>query len=167
MGARRTKRIHKGGRPRNARPDVDTGTPELAAKRAAVSADPTLSTCPVDLLLSRRIIDSDTHTAAGYFAACRALVFGSPHPRALDLLRISGSVSIPNTSEAEARYRSACTLLRQRGGTVLNAVETLIVHERFPTWLGASKSCRARDLAMEGLDTLRDWYRGRNRRRAA
>ena len=167
MAARRTKRIHRGGRPRQQRRDVDAGTPELIAKRAAVSRDPTLSTCPVDVMLSRRLIDSDIHLAAGYFAACRALVFGSPHPRALDLLRVSGSASIPNASEAEARYRRACAMLRQRGAAVLNAVEMLVVHERFPAWLAANEPCRARDLTMNGLTTLYDWYRGRNHRRAA
>lgn len=160
------KRIHKGGRPRKALPDIDTGTPELVAKRMAVAKDPTLSTCPLDLALSKGVIDQDQHSAAGYFAACRALTYGSPHPKALDLLRTSGGVTIPNASEAEAKYRNACEDLRARGPGVLEKVENFVVHEKFPLWLIANTPARSRERVMEGLDVLVDWYRGRRRTRA-
>jgi hypothetical protein len=159
------KRIHKGGRPRKSLPEIDSGTPELVAKRMAMAVDPTLSTCPLDLALSKGVIDQDQHTAAGYFAACRALVYGSPHTKALDLLRTSGSVTIPNASEAEAKYRTACEDLRARGPAVLEKVENFVVHEKFPLWLIANTPARARERVMEGLDVLVDWYRGRRRAR--
>ncbi|TAK98951.1 MAG: hypothetical protein EPO08_17765 [Rhodospirillaceae bacterium] len=165
--SRRTKRIHKGGRPRKMLPDIDTGTPELMAKRFAMASDPTLSTCPLDLALSKGIIDRDQHTAAGYYAACRALVFGSPHPKALDLLRTSGADRIPNASEAEAKYRNACADLRMRGPGVLEGIEDFVVHERFPIWLLRGTPSRARDRVMEGFAVLMGWYRGHSRRRAA
>ena len=162
--SRRARRLHKGGRPRKApQPTIDLGTPELAAKRAALAVDPTLSTCPLDLALSKNVIDRDTHTAAGYFAACRALVFGSPHPKALDLLRTSGSSSIPNASEAETRYRAACAALRQRGRGILSAVESFVVHERLPLWLLANTADTTRARTLDGLDILVSWYRGRRR----
>jgi hypothetical protein len=164
---RRTKRIHKGGRPRKNLPDIDTGTPELMAKRLAMASDPTLSTCPLDLALSKGFIDRDQHTAAGYYAACRALVFGSPHPKALDLLRTSGADTIPNASQAETKYRNACEDLRARGPGVLDAMENFVVHERFPVWLLRGRPDRARDRVMEGFAVLMDWYRGRRRDRAA
>jgi len=164
---RRTKRIHKGGRPRKTLPDIDTGTPELMAKRLAMAADPTLSTCPLDLALSKGFIDRDQHTAAGYYAACRALVFGSPHPKALNLLRTSGADTIPNASEAEAKYRNACEDLRVRGPGVLDGIENFVVHERFPDWLVCGTPSRARDRVMEGFAVLMGWYRGRRRNRAA
>ena len=164
---KRLKRIHKGGRPRKTLPDIDTGTPELAAKRRAAASDPTLSTCPLDLALSKGVIDRDQHTAAGYFAACRALVYGSPHTKALDLLRISGAATIPNSSEAETKYRAACEDLRARGPYVLEKVENFVVHEKFPLWLMANTPARSRDRVMEGLGVLVDWYRGRIRGRVA
>lgn len=160
---RRPTRIHKGGRPRKMLPDIDTGTPELVAKRAAVASDPALSTCPLDLALSKGVIDRDQHSAAGYFAACRALVYGSPHTKALDLLRVSGTVTIPNSSEAETKYRLACDDLRARGPYVLEKVENFVVHEKFPLWLIANTPARARDRVMEGLAVLVEWYRGRRR----
>lgn len=161
--SRRT-RVHKGGRPRKSpQPTIDLGTPELAAKRAALADDPTLSTCPLDLALSKGLIDRDTHTAAGYFAACRALVFGSPHPRALDLLRTSGADTIPDTTEAEARYRAACVALRQRGMGIFGAVESFVVHERMPLWMFTHASHPHRTRTLDGLHALVDWYRGRRR----
>lgn len=163
MAPRRTRRIHKGGRPRHARPTVDLGTPELAAKRAATAADPILTTCPLDLALGRRLIDDETHAAAGYFAACRALVFGSPHLRALDLLRVSGAPTITETSHAEARYHAACAELRRRGPHVLSAVEMFVVHHKFPRWLVERTEHPSRGFVMDGLAALRDWYRGRRR----
>ena len=164
---RRRKRIHKGGRPRQVRPDIDTGTPELVAKRLMMARDPMLSTCPLDLALSKGVIDQDQHTAANYFAACRALVFGSPHPKALDILRTSGASTIPNTSEAETKYRMACADLDARGSGVLNAVEDFVVHERFPVWLLEGTASKSRERVMEGLMVLMWWYRGRSRARAA
>jgi hypothetical protein len=159
-------RIHKGGRRRQQRDAVDRGTPELAAKRAALSGDPTLSTCPLDLALSKGVIAPETHAAAGYFAACRALVYGSPHPKALDLLRVSGAITIPNASEAEGRYRDACERLRRCGPGVLDAVETFVVHERFPLWLVKGAPARSRDHVMSGMAALLDWYKGGRRQRA-
>jgi hypothetical protein len=164
---KRFKNVHKGGRPRKVLPDIDMGTPELAAKRRAMASDPTLSTCPLDLALSKGVIDHDQHTAAGYFAACRALVYGSPHTKALDLLRVSGVSVIPNASEAESKYRMACEDLRTRGPYVLEKVENFVVHEKFPLWLIANTPARARDRVMEGLAVLVDWYRGRRRARFA
>jgi hypothetical protein len=164
---RKRGKVYKGGRPRKTHPSVDLGTPELAAKRASLSADQTLSTCPLDLALAKGVIDQETHAACGYFAACRALVYGSPHPRALDLLRVSGSNLIPNASEAEARYRDACGALSARGRSILDAAENFIVHERFPRWLLASDQTRASERALEAFAVLVDWYSGRCRRRAA
>jgi hypothetical protein len=163
VGKKRAVRIHKGGRPRSARNDADLGTPELIAKRIILASDPTLSTCPLDVALSWGVIDRDQHTAGGYFAACRALVFGSPHVKAMNLLRVSGADTIPNTSVAEARYRVACEDLRRRGPGVLETVEDFIVHERFPAWLTQRAADRARAKTLEGLAVLLDWYRGRRR----
>lgn len=154
-------RIHKGGRPRNQRPTHDLGTPELAAKRAALAPDPTLSTCPLDLALAKGLIDRDTHTAAGYFAACRSLVHGSPHPKALDLLRVSGADRIPETSHAERRYRAACDRLARRGSRLLGAVESFVIHERFPAWLLENTESAARNDTLAGLAVLLDWYKRR------
>ena len=161
------RRVHKGGRPRKPKSTVDVGTPELVAKRAALTADATLSTCPLDLALAKGMIDRETHSAAGYFAACRALVFGSPHPKALDLLRTSGASVIPNASDAEARYRDACDGLLRRGPGVLIAIESFVVHELFPAWLLQRRASPDRDRVFEGFDALLDWYKGRGRRRAA
>jgi hypothetical protein len=94
------------------------------------------------------------------------LVFGSPHPKALDLLRVSGAATIPETSQAEGRYRTACALLRQRGSHVLDAVEMFVVHEQTPQWLleGCPSAARAR--LIDGLGILRDWYKGARHRAA-
>jgi hypothetical protein len=161
--SKRVKRIHKGGRPRMVRPDVDLGTPELVAKRQSLAADPALSTCPLDVALSKGMIDRDQHAAASYFAACRALVFGSPHVKATDLLRVSGGIAMSHASTAEIKYRVACDGLRRRGPLVLEDVENFVVHEHMPQWLTQARAGRERDRVMEGLAVLVGWYRGRRR----
>ena len=78
------KRINKGGRPRKVKSAHDYGTPESIAKRAALSqGDPTLSTCPLDVMLSRKIISPEAHAAAVYFRSCYLIEYGSPHPQAV------------------------------------------------------------------------------------
>jgi len=123
-----------------------------------------LSTCPVDIALGKGVIDHDQHAAAAYFAACRGMVFGSPHVKATDLLRVSGGVSQSCASHAQIRYRAACDDLRRRGPLILEAVEEFVVHERMPQWLIEGRAGRARDRVLEGLAALVLWYRERRPR---
>ena len=83
------KKINRAGRPRINREMKDSGTPELIMKRLQSSKDPTMSTCPIDVLLSRGDISQETHSAAVYFAGLRKRIFGKATPGAIDLLSTS------------------------------------------------------------------------------
>lgn len=161
------KKIHKGGRPKLDRPRFDLGTPELIAKRISISLDPTLSTCPLDAMLGRRIISQEVHSAATYFLALRKIVFGKATPQAIDLLAVSGGstpdeVDLP---QAENGYREACAAMRRKGERTFWTVENILVHEVWPQWLTAPKSVHWESrLCMIGLGALRDWYEGKNKR---
>lgn len=162
-------KIHRGGRKPKPKMDRDYGTPEIIAKRAAISqGDPTLSTCPLDALLSRQIISPEAHAAAVHFRSCRQVTFGSPHPKAVDLNLISGSVGDYDEQRAEDQYRDACSYLKSRARRLLDILENLVVHERWPTWLsknyGGDQWDRAR--TGEAFATLLAWYAGRQRKAA-
>lgn len=154
-------RINKGGRPRVLR-EHDYGTPEAIAKRAAISpADHTKANCPLDTLLSRKIISQEAHDAADYWAALRAIVFGSAHVSASDLLQITsgGGSDAMDRSEAEAGYRLASSLMLAKSRQVFDAVENLVVHQRWPQWMfeyGISRNIQ-REKTLLGIAVLTGW----------
>lgn len=159
------------GRPKSDRPKFDTGTPELIMKRATMApADPTLSTSPIDVLLARKLISDEAHSAAVYFNALRKLVFGKAHPSAIDLTAVSrgGMPEELDLADAERKYRDACAAMRGFSRHALDAIENLVVHERPATWMFAGKGRRDRAQAqfMAGLGALLCWYRGRQRKAA-
>ena len=154
------------------RPRVDLGTPELIAKRMAASPrDTTLSTTPLDVLKARQIISDEAHGAATYFAALRKIVFGKAHPGAIDLTAIS-SVGNPyelDRGDAETKYRDACAAVKAISRASLDALENLVIHERWPSWLVArTRSAQPRDYQhfSTGLAALLGWYKGSMRRAA-
>lgn len=61
----------RAGRPPLERPRVDTGTPELAARRAhlAGGGDPTLAESPLGVLLARGFIGQEQHDSGRYYAS--------------------------------------------------------------------------------------------------
>lgn len=163
----------KRGRPRLDRPKNDTGTPELIHKRMMASPiDPTLSTTPLDVLKARNIISDEAHGAASYFAALRKIVFGKAHPGAIDLTAISALGNTPeefDRADAETKYRDACGAIKAISRASLDAVENLVIHERWPEWLSArTRSKQPRDYLhfSTGLGALLGWYRGAQRRAA-
>lgn len=161
----------RGRKPLN-RPKFDTGTPELIMKRAATApTDPTLSTNPIDALKARKLISDEAHSAAVYFNALRKLVFGKAHPGAIDLTAVSGG-GMPeelDIATAERKYREACDTMKGISRQSLDAVENLVVHERWPAWLVSrpGKGGRDRMHFTAGLSALLGWYRGRERKKAA
>lgn len=76
-----TRRYANGSVVRNG---VMTATPELLARRLAMvgtGGDAVMSTCALDIMAARRIIDADTHQAAAWFASLARIVLGRPHAR--------------------------------------------------------------------------------------
>lgn len=151
------KRMHRGGRPRQNKPSIDLGTPENQRRRL-IASDPTLSTCPLDLALDKRLITQAQHDAAKHFLACRALVFGSPHPHAVDLGRVSSGSDPRDNAGAEASYLSACQALRVQSRTTWDVMENFLIYERFPVWLVENIPSRKRDHFFNGMDILHVWH---------
>lgn len=157
------------GRPRKQRQTYDPGTPELIAKRAAISPnDPTRASNPLDALLAkgekRGGISDEAHGAAMHFLKCRVKAFGSPHAKAIDLNRISGPESPEGNGNSEWAYREACDLLKTRGRYVMDAIINLIVYERWPRWMQDIRSDRADyQRCMEGFAVLLAWHQGARR----
>lgn len=161
-------RTNRRGRPRSDRPRIDLGTPEQIHKRAMLSpTDPTLSTSPLDVLKARKIISDEAHTAASYWAALRKMVFGKAHPGAIDLTAVSGMPNEFDRADAESKYRAACDWMKQQSRASLDAVENLVIHERWPGWL-LGQSMHGTDYMRfcVGISALLGWYKG-NMRKAA
>ena len=163
------RRIWKGGRPRKIKSEHDFGSPELIAKRAALSqGDPTLSTCPLDVLLSRKHISPGAHTAAMHFLSCFVIVHGSPHPRAIDLNQISGGAGEYDDERAENEYNDACEALLKVSRRLFDIVHNIVIYERTPLWLVNPLAGNGWDRknAGQAFATLLGWYSGRNRKAA-
>lgn len=152
------------GRPKLNRPKFDEGTPELQTKRKLlVPRDQTQSSCPLDALKARRIISDDAYAAASHFLACRAIMFGNPHPQAVNPLQgqshPESERSDGDRAKIETRYRAACSAMQRRGRSVLDAVENVVVHERWPEWFFSHARSKARDRCMEGFAALLSWHK--------
>lgn len=156
-------RINKGGRPRQNRSSRDLGTPELIAKRIGASpSDPTMSTCPIDILLSRGIISPEAHDAAVYWGSLRKMVFGKALPPAVDLLQITNASSPQefDRGEAEMRYREAAKMVQSYSRQSFTALENIVVYERTPDWLDSlGRHPAQREHFMTALGALLAWKR--------
>ena len=164
-----TKRIHKGGRPKKIKSEHDYGSPELIAKRAALSqGDPTLSTCPLDILLSRKHISPEAHTAAVHLRSCFTIIHGSPHAKAIDLNQVSGTAAEYDDERAETEYNEACNALKGVSRRLLDIIHNIVIYERTPLWLINPLAGNGWDRKNTGhaFATLLGWYTGRNRRAA-
>ena len=161
-------RSAKRGRPKSNRPRVDSGTPELIAKRMAVTPmDATQSTSPLDALRAKGVLSDEAHNAACYFGALRKLVFGKAHVRAMDLTAVSrgGVPEALDVAAAERKYREACAAVQGHGRAALDALENIVVHEQWPAWMFAGRG--KREIAQRhfevGAAALLGWYRGRRK----
>lgn len=144
----------------------DTGTMQLIIKRAAMSpADPTRATCPIDVLHSRQWISDEAYDVACYFRDLRHAVFGKAHPGAVDLLKTSGGRPDEyDGAQAESRYRAACRAVNGYGRQCLDALENVVVYERFPAWLCKGHgNDHARLKFTTALGALLAWRRGARR----
>lgn len=161
----------KRGRPRLDRPKYDFGTPELIKKRMTIAPDdPTRSTNPIDACAARGIISDEAHSAAIYFRALRKIVFGKAIPPAIDLNAVSsnGNPDEPDRGDAETKYREACAAMKCQSRPAFDAVENLVVHERWPEWLfaGQGKRVYAMSHFTLGVAALLGWYKGMRRKAA-
>jgi hypothetical protein len=127
------------------------GTPELLLRRARLvgaNNDPVLSTCPIDILRAREIIDEDTHRAAIWFGSLAKIVLG----------RAYGHDTLNQTRGSEPPD----VVIRRCSVAYSFVVETIDAHERgellelahfhlFPPWLirtiNNGVALRAGDLA--------------------
>lgn len=165
--------VSRRGRPRSDRPRHDYGTPELVLKRLSLSPqDATQSTTPLDVAHARGLISDEAHSAAVYFNALRKIVFGKAHPPAIDLTAISSVGSTPDEldrADAESKYREACAAMKCQSRQALDAVENVVVHERWQDWMfpkaGRHDAVGQRHFGL-GIAALLGWYRGRQRKPA-
>lgn len=141
--------------------DADEDTKKLALERTS---------CPVDVLLLRRWLSQEEHTACVMFAGVRKLLFGKALPPAMDLTAATGR-SAPDEwdiPKAEHAYRYACAKLRAKGGQVFKMIEDVIVHEQWPDgwrqWIALprDKTKHWEALTMNaGVGALTDWAENR------
>lgn len=162
----------KRGRPRNDRPRFDLGTPELMLKRMMISPnDPTRATTPLDACLARGVISDEAYSAACFFAAIRKNIFGKAIPPAIDLTAVSRA-SRPDEQEDGNdldNYGQACATMKAINRRSFDAVENLVVHERWPDWMfkgSVGKRADERKIFCLGIAALLGWYKG-SRRKAA
>lgn len=144
----------KRGRPRNPKPMHDSGTPELAMKRARQETSEAL-----DLCLARELITPEQHWCGIHLRWLYTLRYGAPGVRALDPTHMGGreiKLDDPDWRESrEAEYAEAVQALnQQRLGSVLLG---LCVHNERPPFLTISATSRkAADANLRTLNHIRE-----------
>ena len=119
----------------------DLGTPELAAKRAALAGkgDPTLAASALGVMEARGFLSGEQHRAGVRYANMRRLHMGSdgvaacvlamePHGRPLEAEDEERDV------KDWARFKAAHEALRRAGALVKSEVDGVAVHDRLPGW---------------------------------
>lgn len=154
----------KRGRPRLDRPKHDYGTPELVLKRITMAPkDATMSTCPLDVMLSKGLISPEAHGACSHFLAIRKMIFGRASPGAVDLLAVSGGrpdeLNEEDAAKIERKYRHACAAVKRFGEKTMAATEDVLVHQRWPEWIQFRNSSHwERRLVLLGVAALLGWH---------
>lgn len=162
----------KRGRPKLNRPRVDYGTPESIRKRMHISpSDATLSSCPLDAVKSRRIISDEAYASAVYFASIRKRVFGKAIPPAMDLTAVSGRPTELDEKQFKhhfTEYRDACNAMKAQGRSAFDAIENLVIHERWPRWLNKAQGMTdsTQKHFQLGAAALLGWYKNKDRKAA-
>lgn len=104
------------GRPALQRPQQDSGTPELQAKRAAG-----ITSEGIDLALQHALINQGEHWTALHFRWLYSLRFGSPRIQALDIACPGRGIAPPARKDdvwhlaRNQEYREAAQLLEAHG----------------------------------------------------
>ena len=129
------------GRPRIERPAVDSGTPELQARRRrlAAGADPALTEYPVGLLLARHLITAEQHEAACYYGFLYGQAIGGTRggcgrfyqqmaAAAFDIKDLTDD----QRAQVETLFRVGKNRLLAAGRHICDATENVVVFGRHP-----------------------------------
>lgn len=160
------------GRPRNERPAIDEGTPELRTYRAALAsgADPALTEHPLGLMLARGLVTPQQHEAGCYYAYLYRRAVGRTqiacdriYAQLVGSLGGGGEPSEATQARIEGLFRLGKNRLLAASRRVCDATENLVVFARPPRFLdtGGRRPISARradacelEAALAGLDIL-------------
>ena len=150
------------GRPKNNRPQIDTGTPETVMKRLLG-----VTTEALDLCLEREIITKKQHWCGIHLRWLYTLRYGIPNVRATDLSFIGNHEYQSSESEdplwrsaREKEYNAAIDMLTKSGHALL--VMNLCIYNDRPKFLDFAsntsqkntKNIKNAKILREGLDIL-------------
>ena len=125
------------GRPKNDRPKIDTGTPELIFKRLKGETAEAL-----DLCLDRNIITQQQHWCGIHLRWLYTIKYGAPGVRAIDPTHFGGmeirSENLEWRIEREKEYHEAIKNLTQRGHAS-GIIDLCIFNER-PAFLNIHRA---------------------------
>ncbi|HEY2890260.1 MAG TPA: hypothetical protein VGJ31_06510 [Dongiaceae bacterium] len=172
----------KRGRPKLDRPNHDSGTPELQARRSALvgSNDPALAEYPLGIMLARGLICGEEHEAGCYYAMLYAKAvartnLSCAHVYRRMLAESGRSTALDDKSQEhiERLFRQGKNRLLAAGRRVSEATENLAVFGRPARFLDSRRTAELRrgvdftefQAVMEGLAVLVACYgRGAGRR---
>ncbi len=129
------------GRPRNALPHIDVGTPELRLKHAL-----RLTAEPIDLSLEKKLITAEQHWCGLHLRWLYTLRYGAPNLTTYYTDRAqSGSPAIDDPlwrAQREREYMEASH--RLKSSRYYERVMRLCVHNELPAFLSPALTARAK-----------------------
>ena len=139
----------KRGRPKKDKPLRDKGTPEQQIKRLALvnGGDPTLSTTPLDIMFSRRIIEPDQYNAGLTYWYLYTKVFGKPFPESNTgklLSPIKGRMIEEGEKRKDIHNNTVYTecrkfIVKEVGRKVYGMMRDVVIFFEHPPYLNYSK----------------------------
>ena len=149
----------KRGRPKLNRPDNDSGTPELQARRSALvgAGDPVLAEYPLGIMLARDLISAEEHEAGCYYATLYAkavartsLSCAHIYRRMLAESGRAQELDDKSQEHIERLFRHGKNRLLAAGRRVSEATENLAVFGRSARFLDRRQTAQLRRGADHG-----------------
>jgi hypothetical protein len=162
---RKTGERYKSG---DIKPGRDKGTPELEAKRQQLvgeKGDPVLSTCPLDILKARGLIDDETHKVASDFGGWYRLICGKGTAKAMDPTGAVTGGEVPEhvLKSAKANFDAALNAMMGVSRAAKDGVVNVVIYERPPRLLFGGQLRKSDGHLFDGLRALTSWRRGERR----
>lgn len=152
----------KRGRPKIDRPAIDTGTPEMQARRIALvgsHGDLALAEYPLGVLLARKLITQQEHDAGRYFAYLYGRVVGRTSAKVPGGQTGWGDEGA--TAAQERLLKEAQIILGRCGLMARYEVTRICIDEQLPAWFqNADRLPSMSDPGLLRRHRIKQWHVG-------
>ena len=122
-----------------------------------------MTSCPLDTLLTRKLITQDEYNDASDYRRWYTIAVKRPGISAPGGSMGGDMVDDSKIADAARKFKEIAAFLLKLGRPIKDAVDNAVVYERWPNVLYGNQTKRADQYLFEGLAALSQWRRGERR----